>query len=370
MAVLRQPGTRWLSVKIVVVFAVVVAVGAVLTVVALDRFSDEKAIAAVIGLVGTMLTASISAVGVLVDARKHEESESRLRFDSSLEGMKLLDREGDQGSAQFGRTAALFSLTNLGQIDFALPLLEELWSDDPESVSSSAGLWVIGKALSDSDTSLVEKRHAATLLERQSVQLGVDGFTELPGRLQATWDTSLELPVKIRLMSFLARAHMNGPLDSTRNLESLVVPLHQAASLDDKRTAKNAAALLDPLMRRIAQFRPTLIHSGTSFNHQGQGRVGQVRQKFFPTAAPWTVKFGTPDLARITARGAVEAPRSTRLKGIEDEYLEWIYGPVTDMLESQLQRSPPRPPSPQRNVERPPPPPPAPPPRKGPQAGE
>jgi hypothetical protein len=117
--------------------------------------SNAQVIAAALALVGVLVAAALTFIGVLfrrsIDERtllQQQATEGRLRLETSIRAVELLGAQG-QPATPPQQAGALFVLTNLGQLDFALALLAEIWPRD--EISASAASWIVEAGILSSD---------------------------------------------------------------------------------------------------------------------------------------------------------------------------------------------------------------------------
>lgn len=119
---------------------------------------EAKVIAAALALVGVLFTASITLIGYLLkvsfDNRSLElkiAGEDRLRLETAIRSVELLksDTEGAEVSTTLN-AGALFTLASLGQLKFALALLNQMITTG--SIDCNSADWLINEVLeSDED---------------------------------------------------------------------------------------------------------------------------------------------------------------------------------------------------------------------------
>jgi hypothetical protein len=178
--------------------------------------SDAQIVAAMLTLLGGLVASAFTLTGVLlkhsIDAhtaklaqetersRRSEarEIETRLRLETSIKAVELLTTP-DGKPAPAGRQAgALFVLGSppLEQLDLALALLRENWTSSA-SLSPSAAIWVIDRALRSGDDDL-DLNAALILRANHRLLLRPDGF-EWPACADLKWPTDA---------GYYARSHL------------------------------------------------------------------------------------------------------------------------------------------------------------------
>lgn len=197
---------RWLIITFVGFVGVIIIVSALLWLTGLFNFTGTdvaaKIMVAALTLVGTLFGATITLVGLMLkrslDARNlilQTEAEERLKLDTAIKAVELF--KSASGSTSTAESAgALFALTRLGQSDFALSLLEQLW---PKGlVETPSAIWVINKSLQSMDDGIVELA-AQILLSNSELLKDGKGGKSWPRDHDLEW--SSELP-------FLARKNL------------------------------------------------------------------------------------------------------------------------------------------------------------------
>lgn len=159
---------------------------------------------AVLVLVGTFLTGAVSFTGLAINHQGErrleqgaEQTQRRLLLDSGIEAAKLLHREDGSPADPPTTAAALEMLADLGQLEFAIALLRELWQGDKARVSDDTAVLLIDKALECGTNGTQEG--AADLLLRE---IGRFAPTEDPYNwpIAIPWYTTLPLNAKFSLV--------------------------------------------------------------------------------------------------------------------------------------------------------------------------
>ena len=110
--------------------------------------SSTQVVAPALALVGVLVAAALTFIGVLFRRSIDERAEGRLRLETSIRAVELLGAQG-QPTTPPQQAGALFVLANLGQLDFALALLAEIWPRD--EISASAASWIVEAGILSSD---------------------------------------------------------------------------------------------------------------------------------------------------------------------------------------------------------------------------
>ncbi len=226
----------------------------------LDGRHDESA---VLGLIGVMATATITAIGVMlrhsVDAHTvaiaertvaaTEEGEVRLRNESSIKALALLDGSADR------LDAVLLSLATVGHLRLALALLDGKWR--ARTVSVEVASFVVDEALRrgvDQDrTSAI-----AMLVENATSTLPHASRTHnIPHSINGWRIASSNIDVRQGAIRYLAHLARHASVDSGRrpsdarlgDVGPVMVPLYYAVKRDtDPRTRSEARLLLATLL--------------------------------------------------------------------------------------------------------------------------
>lgn len=215
-----------------------------------------KAFAAVLALVGGLVAAVLTFVGVLLklafDARTLElqreteerqlEAERRQRVSTCIQAVQLIGPSSGKESSQSQRAGALFALANLGQLDFALALLGPMWSN--QEVTSSTAIWLIDRALQDPEENI--QRPAAALLSANAERLKTpEGDFEWPSCLDQGWMPELSGYAREDIVEALLRCLVS----SSRNtwdrtaVNYVTVLLSEVMEKDDNESIRAGAIL-------------------------------------------------------------------------------------------------------------------------------
>jgi hypothetical protein len=165
--------------------------------------SNAQVLAAALGLVGVLVTAALTFVGVLlkhsIDARTLQqtaETEGRLRLETSIRAVELLTEEGKPATPT-RQAGALFVLANLNQLDFAFALLGQMWAN--REIGPGAATWVINRLLLHGDPSL--QAEAAVLLYVNAETLATPAGYEFPQCVNLQWKDDLSQSAREFLVS-------------------------------------------------------------------------------------------------------------------------------------------------------------------------
>lgn len=215
---------------------------------------DAQRFAAVLGLVGgffaTLLTFAAALLKHSVDVRtlgQARETEDRLRLETSIQAVSLLTEEGKK--AQPTRQAgALFVLGSLGQVDFALALLSELWPKG--DISSAAAVWVVNRALLEGneqtqiDAALQLSSNAVSLTETSTASCW-----EWPACISFAWPQTIYASAREELFYALIKVMRAKDAWSDECRNSMVFELDVIRKTEQEPHIRSAAILcLDMLL--------------------------------------------------------------------------------------------------------------------------
>jgi len=228
--------------------------------------SGVKTIAAALALVGSILTASVTLIGVIVkysiddrnarlasieSARNFAmalESEKSNRIDIVIRAVDLLG-ENNQDAAEAEIGGSLLALSKLGEYDLALALLSQLWKEN--LVSIPIGEIVIADALqSDSERS---QRTAAAVLA-QNVDKIQEEMTSYWPFYDNKWPA--DLPAAVRLSLIVSAGEwlaVNLRLENPEFPPNPALVLYHALEDSNSAVSDIAASALRPLTEYLPQ---------------------------------------------------------------------------------------------------------------------
>jgi hypothetical protein len=237
-----------------------------------------KAFAAVLALLGGVFTAALTFIGVLLklssDGRtlelkreadnrtfqleqeaavRQREAEDRLKMDTCIQAVGLMGKEA--GNNQMA--GALFALANLGQLEFALALLERLW---PNRELGSSAIWLVNEGLKHRDPNIQFK--AAFLLKENSKLLKKpEGDFDWPDHLSWQWRPDLNVYARNQIFEALLNCLLSDRPDSWSEGAQgrFIVFFHRMMSTDeDPWITTGAAQTLHVLLDIYSQM--SIIH--------------------------------------------------------------------------------------------------------------
>lgn len=112
-----------------------------------------KLTAGVLAVAGTVLTASITFVGLLLRLAQqergiqiHKDAEDRLHMEAAIQAVRLVgDTLDGKPVSNTQRAGAIYALAHLGQMPLALVLLDQLWEE--EKIDSTFGVLIVNDVL-------------------------------------------------------------------------------------------------------------------------------------------------------------------------------------------------------------------------------
>lgn len=207
------------------VWALVVAVAAIAAVVLWGRWlaswhapadKSGRLLIATLGVTGVVVTSAVGLLGIWLrhsierraaqlaefEAARAEAEQHRLRTETALRMVELLDANIDSDAGVARASAGVLMLSRLGDTDLALDLVSELWPHG--RVSPSAAVRVINDGLTSE--SQMGSEAAATLLLNNVDRLDVgEHMYEWPDSAYDTWPTALPTSTRILLCLTLSR---------------------------------------------------------------------------------------------------------------------------------------------------------------------
>ena len=195
--------------------------------------NDTTVVAAVLGLLGVLATAAVTFVGLLLKrsfdshslrlqkaAEKRltiesvrnqalqKEAEDRLRMETAIRAVGLMSTSSGVESAQSQQAGALFALASLGQLEFALALLSQMWP--AERIDSISAVWLINRAFMSKNTDVQET--AAASLSSNATLIGVGGGWVWPTCLDTDWRLELSVEARETVLDALLNLILSRPV--------------------------------------------------------------------------------------------------------------------------------------------------------------
>lgn len=250
--------------------------------------TSQNTVAAAMGLVGVVVTASVALLGQIVG----RQSERRLRLEAAVHaGAVMMDVDGRRPS-NASIASGLLALTGLDRADLAVALLVDLWSD-PDGVvhdepvmfhpnaevselprrqasgfPSEIAVQVIDAALrSNSENAQLI---AAELLCRNSYRLDIRQSLHWPSAVDGRWNARLNNKTKLLVVDALVRMALTSTPDIFA-LQSLAVRLYGIADGDPDNHVKGCLGIL------LAAILPRLEGVGTLMQGPREVTIEQLR---------------------------------------------------------------------------------------------
>lgn len=236
-----------------------------------------KLIGSVIALVGTLFTAMVTLVGLLLkhslDTRNAEllrlettrnlelkkeaeerlkmeternfqlnkNAEERLKLEAAIRAFELFKTAADSRTSTTEAIGALFALTKLGQLDFALQLLKQLWPQG--GIDSPGAVWVINKGL-EADSKAIQEE-AAELLRANAERLPDEKGGHVWPYEPETWKPELSVSARISLLEALLLCFLSRKIGywDEHYLVGTVLPLSAILETDDSPHVRSVATL-------------------------------------------------------------------------------------------------------------------------------
>jgi hypothetical protein len=201
---------------------------------AVDSSGDKRSvelIVALIGLLGVLVTAAVTFIGIVwkrafdrhslgvqkaaqewsqVQARHtqalQQQAEERLRMETAIRAVGLLSTPSGQEAPRGQRAGVLLALAQLGQLEFALALLDQMLPTS--QVDPASAIWLVDEAFRSNSVELQDE--AAEILHRNVERLlDEDGSFLWPRTIATTWqpdlteyarETILEVVIRVLLL--------------------------------------------------------------------------------------------------------------------------------------------------------------------------
>jgi hypothetical protein len=268
-------GKKWLPWAFVgPVIAVALAGAALVLLGGLDS-GDDKRFAAVLTLVGVMITASVSLLSERRLRQQHVDEEARLRLDAAMDAGALFNANGASPADPAAVASGLLALTQLGRADLAVALLVDLWDgrEGPNGSSSGRG----ARAVSDETAILVldaalrsptpnAQLVAAELLCRNARRLDICQSLHWPSSVDGTWNPAFGVKTKVLIVDALVRMAYTGE-PSLNALQSLAVRLYGISDGDPDVHVKGCLGML------LEAIVPALVEMNVRSLMQGPSEV-------------------------------------------------------------------------------------------------
>lgn len=230
-------------------------------------------IGTMVGFMGVMVTASVTFTGYVLkaslDARTlalqqdnerrlalesernavlQAEAEGRLQLDTAIRAIALMGADNGGESSASQQAGALFALARLGQIDFALALLFELW--ERGKVVPGTAVWVLDKAFESKGDGHQDiacqllMSHASKLVDPKT------GLMTIPQVIAGDWQVDFSPENRMIILNVLLQIMLSAAVDKWEvgGPRWATYVLHRALKNDPDDSIKVAsAAALRPL---------------------------------------------------------------------------------------------------------------------------
>lgn len=249
--------------------------------------SSDKVIAAILALLGALVTAIVTFVGLLLkrsfDERSlslleqeavrlrlegernlalKEDAEKRRDIDTAIRAVSLLGTTDGKEAPSSQKAGALFALVNLKCMDFALALLEKMWPQG--EVDSTTACWLIDRAL-ESKSEKTQVSAAATLENNGALLPSDTGLICFPESLHHSWNIGIAYLARESIIHALMLALLSKPRSDLVPwiLNSYVVILDGIRLLDpDRRMRSRAKVWLDKIIATYDPQRVIYVEDG------------------------------------------------------------------------------------------------------------
>ena len=211
--------SRGIIVTVVSMLIVFVLFTAILWMAGLFNFTgtdaSAKIVASALALVGGFFTTLVTAVGIFLkhsldqrnavlkdeaEKRQHsldqrnailkDEAEKRLKQEAAIQTVQLLSTNSGKDVPETQRAGVLFILANLGLLDLAITVLDQMLAHD--RIDTKSAVWVINKALESNDEK-IQLEASSILRERYGKFLMKNGQCTFPRCFYLNWNTEMPL---------------------------------------------------------------------------------------------------------------------------------------------------------------------------------
>ena len=256
-----NPWKPWLIASVAALAILGIALGLMLLFGLFHAAKDDtgaKTLAASLGVVGAVLSAVVTLIGIVVkysiDERNAQlavvesgrnfwlavEAEKRNRIDAAIRAVGLLG-ENNQNTTEHQIGGALLALVSLGELELAVSLLANLWPANLASIYVAG--FIMQTALKEGSDAI--KNTAAVVLTQNVERIAQDGFNMWP---IPPLEWRMDLPDNCRIGLVIAACEwLIVELENDPDyLPDVAMVLHGA--LADTTVADYAAACLRPLL--------------------------------------------------------------------------------------------------------------------------
>ncbi len=185
-----------------------------------SELSDGKTIAAVMGLFGALFTSMTTTLGYIlkhsIDTKNlilKEEAEKRLKTQTVISAVDLMDLPAEKDSPNTKLEGALFACANLGEINFVISILFKLWPN--KIISDLIAVKLIDMALNSNDRKCQEE--AAVLLgENYKRLMPSNDLWLFPDCVNGRWKPDLPELAKASIFLALIKSNLIVPRSKAR----------------------------------------------------------------------------------------------------------------------------------------------------------
>ena len=187
-----------------------------------------------------------------------DEAEKRLKMEAAIRGVGLLSSPATRVAPKAQKAGALLALAKLGQIDFALSLLDELWRKD--EVETSTAVWLINQSLKSDD--LNTQNDGAEILDSYATRLAIAGHMRWPDHVRGRCPSNITKPdISMHIIEALVKALISQPHEwwDSEEFYNVLFLFYSVISSELSNTTKASAGLfLDRLLDspRVAKVSP------------------------------------------------------------------------------------------------------------------
>lgn len=205
----------WVAVAGLVVFVVFVLMVRYLCSLSFrDADASVKAIAAMLALGGTLVTAAVTLLGVLLkhsvaqrNTDLREEAEKRLKLEAAIRAVDLLGTDAGRDSTETQRAGAIFLLSRLGLLGLAVDLVRTMLAD--RLIDGGNASTILDMALRSNDSGV--QINAAQVLEDHFDRFVVEDGIFWPDYVLYAWPQTLGTRPRQHVLSGLIQAILARP---------------------------------------------------------------------------------------------------------------------------------------------------------------
>lgn len=236
-------------------------------------------LAAMIGLVGVLVTAAVTVSGVLIQRamarRSHllaKEAESRLVLEAGMKAADLMTSARGK-TTKYANAAALTLLADLRQLDIVIGAVGPMWEE--ELLDTEAAVELLDRALTD--PSSATQNQGAIILLNNAKRLAERELLHWPASLLAVWPKKAPTNARCFLVEAVVRAVL--ALERTKwelsSLNRATGILYLIVKTDDHAAVKlTAASFLQILLKLYGGKEDSAVFT---FEY-GEVKLGEIRR--------------------------------------------------------------------------------------------